>query len=327
MDTKDMTAKQMLQMKLVEDGDGGRLARLPSAVKQAGMHLYFLDCDLQLITVLVYVFLAALAFGVLYSIFGAKALPRAGHCFTNETQLNSSLTAQCSQQGTIFGVYLVVTLALALGALGEKVYLPPLFGQVVAGILLRNAPYHLNVGATIDMGSAGILKKLAFVSLLLKAGISMDVNALKKSKCKSTTASHLTPTVSCARIAIIPIVFETITVMLMSHAIFDFPWTVGVLLGFVLGPVAPAIVAPMMVDLQNRQLGVTKGIPTIMIAACSIAIVLCVAAHSTVLSLVSAKGSLAWIILKAPTEIVIGVVYGIAGGVFLWFIPLDRKVA
>ncbi len=59
---------------------------------------------------------------------------------------------------------------------------------------------------------------------------------------------------------------------------------------FVLGPVAPAIVAPMMVDLQSRRLGVDKGIPTVMIASCSIAIVLCVAAHSTVLSLIFATG-------------------------------------
>ncbi len=57
-----------------------------------------------------------------------------------------------------------------------------------------------------------------------------------------------------------------------------------------LGPVTPAIVMPMMVDLQSRQLGVNKCIPKIMIASCSAAIVLCVAAHSMVLSLTFATG-------------------------------------
>ncbi|CAM6004472.1 unnamed protein product [Sphagnum balticum] len=77
------------------------------------------------------------------------------------------------------------------GALGERIYLPPLFGQVVAGVLLRNVPWNLNYGSHINMSTAGVLKKLAFVSLLLKAGISMDVAALKRAKCWSGLRMHI----------------------------------------------------------------------------------------------------------------------------------------
>jgi hypothetical protein len=77
------------------------------------------------------------------------------------------------------------------GALSERVYLPQLFGQVVAGVLLRNAPFHLDYGLHISMSTAGVLKKLAFASLLLKAGISMDVTALKRAKCRSGLHVHL----------------------------------------------------------------------------------------------------------------------------------------
>ncbi|CAM6003711.1 unnamed protein product [Sphagnum balticum] len=138
--------------------------------------------------------------------------------------------AVCAERGTLFGLYAIIVLAMVFGArvsvrscvrlpavyipgsprtrsctfalshqppgqLGERAYLPPLFGQIVA--VYCYATHH---------------------------SISTMANVLI----------------------------------------------------FVLGPVAPAIVAPMMVDLQSRRLGVDKGIPTVMIASCSIAIVLCV---------------------------------------------------
>jgi hypothetical protein len=76
------------------------------------------------------------------------------------------------------------------GQLGEHAYLPPLFGQIVAGVLLRNAPFHLNFGERIDVQTAVVLKKFAFVALLLKAGISMDVTTLKKAKCRFPKCVH-----------------------------------------------------------------------------------------------------------------------------------------
>ncbi|CAM6003712.1 unnamed protein product [Sphagnum balticum] len=137
--------------------------------------------------------------------------------------MQTSTFPECSNRGTIFGLYAVIVLAMLFGALGERAYLPPLFGQVVAGILLRNAPFNLNFGAHIDMSTAGVLKKLAFVSLLLKAGISMDVR------------NALAAIVPCA-------------------------------------------------------------------------------------------GGLLWTLLKAPTEIAVGILYGCIGGTLLWVLPVDRKV-
>ncbi|CAM6004471.1 unnamed protein product [Sphagnum balticum] len=66
----------------------------------------------------------------------------------------------------------------------------------------------------------------------------------------------------------------------------------------------------MMVDLQTRHLGVNKGIPTVVIAACSMTIVLSVAAHSSVLSLIYASGSAAPHTPNLPTSgIVVQAVY------------------
>jgi hypothetical protein len=37
-------------------------------------------------------------------------------------------------------------------------------------------------------------------------------------------------------------------------------------------------------------------------------------------------GDLLWTVLKAPTEIVVGILYGCIGGTLLWVLPVDRKV-
>ena len=45
------------------------------------------------------------------------------------------------------------------------------------------------------------------------------------------------------------------------------PWQWGFMLGFVLAAVSPAVVVSCLLNLQERGYGVTKGIPTLVIAA------------------------------------------------------------
>jgi hypothetical protein len=84
------------------------------------------------------VLLVALVYGVLYSMFGARALPPPSHCFHNGTMqhhidtntsmlhdagLGDKLTdvhlfvfTACSDRGTIFGLYVLIVLAMLFGA-------------------------------------------------------------------------------------------------------------------------------------------------------------------------------------------------------------------
>ena len=62
---------------------------------------------------------------------------------------------------------------------------------------------------------------------------------------------------------------EAAAVAVLSHFIMGFPWTVGLMLGFVLAAVSPAVIIPCLMSLSERGYGVAKGIPTLVIAACS----------------------------------------------------------
>ena len=78
------------------------------------------------------------------------------------------------------------------------------------------------------------------------------------------------------RLAFTPCLVETIIVGISSRILFkyalqyEFPWLWGFLLGFVLAAVSPAVVVPSLLELQEKGYGVSKGIPTLVIAAASV---------------------------------------------------------
>merc|ERR1711978_53772 len=71
------------------------------------------------------------------------------------------------------------------------------------------------------------------------------------------------------RATFIPCFVEAVAVAILSNLILGFPWTVGFMLGFVLAAVSPAVIIPSLMTLSQRGYGVAKGIPTLVIAACS----------------------------------------------------------
>ena len=88
-----------------------------------------------------------------------------------------------------------------------------------------------------------------------------------------------------------PCLVETIIVGIAARIIFkyvvgyEFPWLWGFLLGFVLAAVSPAVVVPSLLELQDKCLGVAKGIPTLVIAAASVDDVLAISGFSILLGL------------------------------------------
>ena len=93
------------------------------------------------------------------------------------------------------------------------------------------------------------------------------------------------------RLAFMPCLVETIFVGIAARIIFkhvvgyEFPWLWGFLLGFVLAAVSPAVVVPSLLELQDKCLGVAKGIPTLVIAAASVDDVLAISGFSILLGL------------------------------------------
>ena len=79
----------------------------------------------------------------------------------------------------------VLLLGLALGTLATRLRLPSLVGMLLAGILL--GPCVLNLLSHSLLGISADLRQLALVIILTRAGLSLDVEDLRRagSSCAS----------------------------------------------------------------------------------------------------------------------------------------------
>lgn len=74
----------------------------------------------------------------------------------------------------------VFLVGMAMAALCEKIKLPRIVGMLVTGILL--GPYVLNWLSPSLLAISADLRKLALIIILLKAGLSLNLSDLKKSR-------------------------------------------------------------------------------------------------------------------------------------------------
>ncbi len=92
------------------------------------------------------------------------------------------------------------------------------------------------------------------------------------------------------RLAFSPCLAETLTVAVASHFILNFPWLWGLILGFLMSAVSPAVVVPCLLQLQEKGYGVSKGIPTLVIAAASVDDVLAISGFTILLGITFKPG-------------------------------------
>lgn len=234
-----------------------------------------------------FLFLCGITFAVLVAVFKDQALPG----------------------GNFFSLYVLFFGSILGGYLISFIKLPPLLGMLLVGALLRNVPVIDVVGANLDNTWSGALRQIALTVILIRAGLGLDPVTLKK----------LSFTV--LRLAASPCMIECIAEAIAAHYLLGLPWEWGFMLGFVLAAVSPAVVVPSLLNLSDRGYGLNKGIPTLVIAAASIDDVIAITGFGVVLGIAFSSGDLAIAIIKGPLEALLGIAYGVIGGILLWYIP------
>ncbi|KAH7711878.1 mitochondrial sodium/hydrogen exchanger 9B2-like protein [Aphelenchoides avenae] len=270
---------------------------------------------LELATCVTFLLFTVSTGGAIFSVF-----------YTHELPFNSSAAAVPeSLYASTSSLFVLGVAAIALGHFALLANMPPLLGMLLAGLLLQNIgsfPAHFDFAP-----SAGtFLRKFAFLIILLRAGLGLDGDALRKLKG------------ACVRPALLPCTVEAFVVAFASWLLFDLSPVFGLLLGFTLAAVSPAVVVPGMLDLQERKLGTTQGIPTLVTAAASIDDVgVEVVADPpyrtpyrtdplrTVLRTVQYDSSSALgivlQIIRSPLEVLAGGIVGVLLGLLLWLVP------
>ena len=202
---------------------------------------------------------------------------------------------------------LIFLVGLAMGAICQRLKLPRIIGMLVTGILL--GPYVLDFLDPSILSISAELRKMAQIIILLKAGLSLDLNDLKKAGRSAILLSF------------VPASCEIIGYVLFAPVILGISRIEAAVMGAVLAAVSPAVVVPRMVSLMERKYGTEKAIPQMIMAGASCDDIFVIVLFTTFLSM--AQGGRADIIdfVNIPVSIILGILLGaVAGyGLYLFF--------
>ena len=201
---------------------------------------------------------------------------------------------------------LIFLAGLALAAVCRSLKLPRIIGMLAAGILL--GPYVLNLFDASILGISADLRQLALVIILVKAGLSLNIEDLKKVGRPAILMSFL------------PALFEILAFVLLAPFVLGVDRIEAAILGAVLGAVSPAVVVPRMVQLMEEGYGTNKRIPQMILAGASLDDVFVIVLFSTFVGMAQGNGAQIMEFVNIPVSIVLGILLGAAVGyVLAWF--------
>lgn len=200
---------------------------------------------------------------------------------------------------------LIIIFGLAFKKFFDRISLPGLLGMLLLGILL--GPYGCNLINQDILNISPDLRKIALIVILLRAGLGIKKETLKKVG------------VPAIKLSFIPGLFEGFTIILISSYLLHLSWIEAGMLGFIIAAVSPAVVVPQMLDLMEKNRGSKKGIPTLILTGASIDDVIAITIFSTFLGL---YGGTQLNITKKLLNIPISILAGVLLGTVIAFILL-----
>ena len=198
---------------------------------------------------------------------------------------------------------LVFLLGLAAAALCSRIGLPRIIGMLLAGILI--GPYVLNWLDDSILSISSELRQMALIIILIKAGLSLDLSALKK-------VGRPAVMMAC-----VPASCEILAFFLLAPHILGINRIEAAVMGAVLGAVSPAVVVPRMVQLMEEKRGTGQGIPQMILAGASCDDIYVIVLFSTFVGMAQGGSANMMDFVNIPVSIALGVALGAAVGLLL----------
>ncbi|HIT56531.1 MAG TPA: cation:proton antiporter [Candidatus Galloscillospira stercoripullorum] len=197
----------------------------------------------------------------------------------------------------------ILLLGLLLGSLARRLHLPPLVGMIAAGILL--GPACLNLLSPSLLSISADLRQLALIIILTRAGLSLDLAALKR----------------VGRPAIlmcfVPACFEIAGMVLLAPPLLGVSLLDAAIMGAVVGAVSPAVIVPRMLKITEEGYGTAKGLPQLVLAGASVDDVFVIVMFTLFTGLASGEAVSPLSLAGVPVSILLGAAVGLGLGVAL----------
>lgn len=200
----------------------------------------------------------------------------------------------------LLSISLILIMGMSLGHICQKLKLPTLLGMLLTGIIL--GPYVLNLLDPNILAISGDLRKIALIIILTRAGLGLDLSALRKLGRPAILMCFL------------PATFELLGVLLLAPTLLDLSPLESLILGSVLAAVSPAVVVPRMVKLMDEGY---KGIPDLILAGASVDDVYVIVLFSTFIGMAQGQGANIMSFINIPISIFLGILMGLLLGLLL----------
>lgn len=208
----------------------------------------------------------------------------------------------------LLSIALIMLIGMASGYICHRLKLPGLLGMIITGIIL--GPYVLDLIDPSILNISADLRKIALIIILTRAGLTLDINDLKR----------------VGRPAIlmcfVPATFELAGMLLLAPRILGISLLEAAIMGAVVAAVSPAVVVPKMIKLIDEGYGTKKSIPQLILAGASVDDVYVIVLFSTFTGLAKGDSVSAMSFINIPVSVVLGIALGIASG---WLLAVYFK--
>ena len=198
----------------------------------------------------------------------------------------------------------IFLVGIAMGAICQKLKLPRIIGMLATGIML--GPYVLDLLDSSILSISSDLRKMALIIILLKAGLSLNLEDLKKVG---------RPAIM---MAFVPATFELIGYLVFAPVILGITRVEAAVMGSVLAAVSPAVVVPRMVQLMENKYGTEKAIPQMIMAGASCDDIFVIVLFTTFLSMAQGGSADIKAFVNIPISIILGIILGTIVGYLLY---------
>lgn len=208
----------------------------------------------------------------------------------------------------LISIAFMLMLGMFLGWVCRRLRLPGLMGMIFTGILL--GPYAFNLIDVSILNISSELRRIALIIILMRAGLSLDLNDLKKVGRPAVLMCFL------------PACFEILGMVLLAPKLLGITVLDAAIMGAVVGAVSPAVIVPKMLKLIEDGYGTDKGIPQLILAGASVDDVFVIVMFTAFTGLAQGGTVSPLSFVRIPVSILTGSLIGLAAG---WALALYFK--
>ncbi len=203
----------------------------------------------------------------------------------------------------LLSIALIILISISLNEIFKKIKIPGLIAFIITGIIL--GPYVLNLIDSNILNISLELREIALIVILIRAGLTLDLEDLKKVGRPAILLSFL------------PATLEILLIGFLSPTLFGMTYLEGFMLGSIVAAVSPAVVVPRMIRFIEEKRGTNKQIPQMILAGSSIDDIFAIIVFTITIQIYETNSFSGLTIALFPIGLIMSLIVGVIVGLIL----------